>query len=352
MNIIRMTLADATPDSAGRHDRSITRVTSIDVARAAGVSQSTVSLVLSGKGTGRVSASTSAAVRAAAQELGYRPSSVARSLKTGSTGAICLAVPDVTNPFFGRILRGAGRAAAGAGFSVALVDTNNVDAWEHETVQRFRGAGTVDGFLLFAGDPPKAERDVGEPIVLLEADRPGFSSVRLESRGGVEAAVRHLLELGHTRIGHLAADAPAEQTFRLRAEGRRDALRAAGLPTDDHVAATAIDFAGARDVALTLLDADPRPTALVCDDDIIAGGAYLAARARGLRIPQDLSVVGFDDLDHAVVLDPPLTTMRADADLLGRTAFERLAEQRDDRVASRRVVQPVTLVQRGSTGAV
>lgn len=333
------------------HDQPITRITSIDVARAAGVSQSTVSLVFSGKGSGRVSASTSAAVRAAALELGYRPNAVARSLKTGAAGAICLAVPDVTNPFFGRILRGAGRAAAGAGFSVALVDSNNVDTWEHETVQTFRGAGTVDGFLLFAGNPPKEERDVGEPIVLLDSQLPGFSSVRLESRGGTEAAVRHLLELGHTRIGHLAADAPAEQTFLLRAEGRRDALRAAGLPTDAHVAATAISFAAARAAMLTLLDADPAPTGVVCDDDIIAGGVYLAARERGLRIPEDLSVVGFDDLDHAVVLDPPLTTMRADADRLGETAFELLAEQLGNRVASRRVVQPVTLVVRGSTAS-
>ncbi len=350
MNIIRMTTASARPGRTTWCNPPIPRPTSTDVARAAGVSQSTVSLVFSGKGAGRVSPRTAEAVRAAAREIGYRPNAVARSLKTGAAGAVCLAVPDVTNPFFSQMLRGAGRAAATAGFAVALVDSENADTWAHATVQGLRGAGTVDGFLLFAGSPPQRERDRGEPIVLLETEARGYSSVRLDSRAGARAATQHLLDLGHRRIGHLAADAPAEQTFVLRAKGRQDALEAAGLAATEHVAATKISFAAGATAALALLDAPEPPTALVCDDDVLAGGAYLAARSRGLRIPEDLSVVGFDDLPHATVLDPPLTTMRADARLLGATAFELLAERMADPSArTRRLVHPVTLVERGST---
>lgn len=329
---------------------AIPRVTSIDVARAAGVSQSTVSLVFSGKGAGRVSAPTTAAVRAAAADLGYRPNAVARSLKTGAAGAVCLAVPDVTNPFFGPMLRGAGHAAAGAGYAVALVDSENADTWEHATVQALRGAGTVDGFLLFAGSPPTRERAAGEPIVLIETETRGFSSVRLDSHGGAATAVEHLAALGHTRIGHLAADAPAEQTFVLRGRGRHDALAAAGLTADERVETSAITFAAGREAALRLLDGPGRPTGVICDDDVLAGGVYLAARELGLRIPADLSVVGFDDLPHAAVLDPPLTTICADARALGATAFELLAERMAAPAArARRVVQPVGLVERGST---
>jgi len=297
-----------------------------------------------------VSVATSDAVRAAAAALGYRPNAVARSLKTGAARAVCLAVPDVTNPFFGPMLRGAGRAAARAGYAVALVDSENADTWHHATVQALRGAGTVDGFLLFAGSPPTRERAAGEPIVLIETETRGFSSVRLDSHRGAAAAVEHLVALGHTRIGHLAADAPAEQTFVLRGRGRHDALADAGLLSDARVEASAITFAAGREAGLRLL-ADPgRPTGVICDDDILAGGLYLAARELGLGIPADLSVVGFDDLAHAAVLAPPLTTVRADAGLLGVTAFDLLAERMADPTGrARRVVQPVALVERGST---
>lgn len=307
--------------------------------------------MFSGKGPGRVSPATTEAVRAAAAELGYRPSAIARSLKTGAARAVCLAVPDVTNPFFGRILRGAAGAAARAGYAVALVDSDNVDTWAHATTQALRGAGTVDGFLLFAGAPPAAERATGEPIVLVDTEERGFSSVRLDSRAGAAAATEHLLALGHTRVGHLAADAPAEQTFVLRGLGHADALAAAGLdPSVAPRAVSAISFAAGHAAGLGLLAGPDRPTGVICDDDVLAGGLYLAARELGLRIPQDLSVVGFDDLDHAAVLDPPLTTIRADAALLGETAFELLMRRMAEPAArAKRVVQPVALVERGST---
>ena len=147
------------------------RVTSVDVARRAGVSQSTVSLVFSGKGRGRVSAATQETVRRCARELGYRPNVAAQALRLGSSRAVALLVPDVTNPFFARVLRGAQRAAQEAGYTVALVDTGNDRRWEEQSFEALR-AGPVDGYLLFEVMPPEA-MGPDEHVVLIESGRRG-----------------------------------------------------------------------------------------------------------------------------------------------------------------------------------
>ncbi len=319
----------------------------MDVARRAGVSQSTVSLVFSGKGTGRISEATQERVRRCARELGYRPNIAAQALRLGSSRAVALLVPDVTNPFFSRVLRGAQRAAQAAGYTVALVDTANDRRWEEQSFEALR-AGPVDGYLLFEVSAPEAlGRD--QPIVLMEAEAPGRPSVRFDAEAGAAAAFEHLVELGHRRIGHLAAafDAP---TFHLREAARRRVLTAAGLDPDTQPRAiTQITIDDARDAAGALLDQEP--TAVFCDDDLIAAGVYLAARERGLRIPADLSVIGFDDMDFARVLEPPLTTVALDAERLGASGFELLAARMAGRRVRRREVLPAELLVRGSTGA-
>ena len=321
------------------------RVTSVDVARRAGVSQSTVSLVFSGKAEGRISARTTALVRAAAVELGYRPNAAARALKTGAARTVALVVPDVTNPFFGGLLRGAQTAARAAGYAVALIDTANDRDWGAASAEALQ-AGPADGLMLFEVDPPPrapgARADAAEPIVVIESESRGHTSVRLDAEDGTLAAVGHLRELGHERIGHVASihDRP---TFRLR---RRAVDRLAGKGTPRARCDFTLD--SARSAALELLHADPSLTALVCDDDVIAAGAYLAARELERRIPADLSVVGFDGLDIGRVLDPPVTTVVADAVELGRVAFELLhAQLAGNRPRSR--VLPVELAVRGST---
>lgn len=316
------------------------RVTSVDVARRCGVSQSTVSLVFSGKAAGRISARTEAAVREAAAELGYRPNAAARALKMGAARTIVLVVPDITNPFFGGLLRGAQTAAKAAGYAIALIDTDNDRDWGAASAEALH-AGPADGLLLFEVDPPR--RAAGsEPIVVIESEGRGHPSVRLDSEGGTEAAVRHLLELGHERIGHVASrfDRP---TFRMR---RRAVDRLVAGP----VARAHTDFTidGGQAATRALLTEHPDLTALFCDDDVIAAGAYLAARELGRRIPGDLSVVGFDGLDIGRVLDPPVTTIAADARGLGRAAFELLMEQLAGRRPRSRVL-PVELLVRGSS---
>jgi DNA-binding LacI/PurR family transcriptional regulator len=323
-----------------------TRVTSVDVARRAGVSQSTVSLVFSGKGQGRVSEVTQEAVRRCARELGYRPNVAAQALRLGSSRAVALLVPDITNPFFARVLRGAQRAAQEAGYTVVLVDTANDRRWEAQSFEALR-AGPVDGYLLFEVMPPDGlESD--EHVVLMESKAPKRSSVRFDSESGAADAFRHLVDLGHRRIGHLASAFEAP-TFDERDAARRRVLGEAGIDPDGQPRATTdITIDDARDAAGPLLD--ERPTAVFCDDDIIAAGLYLAARERGLKIPRDLSVIGFDDMDFARVLEPALTTVALDAELLGSTAFELLEDRFAGRRPRRRVVLPADLTVRGSTG--
>jgi DNA-binding LacI/PurR family transcriptional regulator len=313
------------------------------VARRAGVSQSTVSLVLSGKSAGRISARTEAAVRQAADELGYRPNVAARALRTGTARTVGLVVTDVTHPFFGPVLRGAQVAAWRAGYAVALVDVANDPDRELASFEALR-AGPVDGFLFFTVDPPES---TGEHVVALEVSPPGMPFVRFDTERGTELALAHLLELGHTRIGHLGSELDAE-TFRMRRTTLERVLGAAGLSPGPYARAP-FRFEAAVGPALSLLDASPRPSAIYCDDDLLAGGVYLAARERGVRIPEDLSVVGFDDLPFARVFEPALTTIRIEPEALGSEAFELLAVlMAGDEPPPGRVL-PVELVVRDST---
>ncbi|MEA2303554.1 MAG: LacI family transcriptional regulator, repressor for deo operon, udp, cdd, tsx, nupC, and nupG [Solirubrobacteraceae bacterium] len=324
--------------------RPDSRVTSVDVARAAGCSQSTVSLVLSGKAGGRVSDATADSVRRVARELGYRPNVAARTLRSGAARAVGLVVPDVTNPFFARVLRGAQHAARETGHAVALIE-----ATYDETDADALPAGAVDGFLFFAREPPASvRRDPHLRSVLVETTSDDVAFVRLDVEAGATAAAEHLLALGHRRIGHLRA-AVDEETFHLRASGIAAALGAAGLdPADQPWTEADVAFQSAREGGLRLLGTADPPTALLCDDDLMAGGAYLAARDLGLAIPGDVAIVGFDDLDFTVVLDPPLTTVHADAEDLGAQAFEVLAELMAGGSPASRVLA-VQLVVRGST---
>ena len=184
----------------------------------------------------------------------------------------------------------------------------------------------------------------------MEAEAPGRPSVRFDAEGGAAAAFEHLLELGHRRIGHLAAafDAP---TFHLR-EARPPARPRRGRARPRHPAARPHpDRDRRRPRRAPGRCSTQEPTAVFCDDDIIAAGLYLAARERGLRIPRDLSVVGFDDMDFARVLDPPLTTVALDAERLGATAFELLEARMAGRRTRRRLVLPGELRVRGSTAS-
>jgi DNA-binding LacI/PurR family transcriptional regulator len=323
-------------------------VTSVDVARRAGVSQTTVSLVLSGKAAGRISAATAERVERIARELGYRPHAAARALRSGVAATVGLVVADVTHPFFGLTLRGAHQAARAAGHVVVLIDDDY--GTRGETAIESLQHGAIDGFVFFAADPPASLRaPAAPPIVVVESEPEGLPHVRLDVEAGTAAALDHLHELGHRRIG-LLRSAVRGETFDRRHAVWAAHLRAYGEDPDDQVVVDSRFTAKASIAAgREWLARRGDSTAVLCDDDVIAAGLLAAAQAGGVDVPGELSVVGFDDLDLTRLTFPALTTVGTDPQGLGAAAFELLHARLQGRRPDNRVL-PVELVVRDSTG--
>ena len=325
------------------------RATSHDVARAAGVSQSTVSLVVSGRWQGRVSESTAHSVRQAARELRYRPNSVARALRLERTGRLALVVPVLTNSFFGHVHMSVARAASEKGIDVQLCPLEAEDGTGRLPMPR----QVLDGMITCSLDAdPGADLlaaqglgtgALGVPWVALDsAPGTGDMVINMDVAGGMRQAVRHLVGLGHRHIGYVHASLP-HWTLAVR----RDAARAeiAAHPGVRLVEIeTSFVVAEVKQRVGELLRRPDRPTALLCTDDTFAFAAYGAARDLGLEIPTDLSVVGCNDQPTAQVLTPTLTTIRLPAEDLGRLGVAAVLDGWSDQPPL-----PTTLVVRGST---
>ncbi|MFF7654252.1 LacI family DNA-binding transcriptional regulator [Streptomyces sp. NPDC007983] len=329
---------------------SAARVTSRDVARRAGVSQATVSLVLGDKWRGRVSERTADAVRAAARELGYRPNLAARSLRLGRTRTVLLVVPALTNEFFAHVYTGAARVAADHGFGVVLYPSPEGTGPARDPFDSARAS--LDGVIAssMAADALAAVRGGGLPLVMLDSDPDdpaAAATVNLDIGDGMRQAAEHLLGLGHRRIVHVAA-AVDSWTFRVRARALAGAVRA--VPgTVLHTEHAALGVEEGRQAALrALTGAGPRPTALMCDDDILAAGACKAARRLGLRVPEDVSVTGVDDLALATAVEPELTTVTLPAQAVGAEGMRALMAVLDGEPAGDTTL-PVELVVRDSS---
>jgi len=327
-----------------------------DVARRAGVSTATVSRVLSGIGQARPD--TRARVLAAARDLGYRPSGVARSLKLRRTRTIGLIVTDITNPFFPQLVRAVEDAAREREFAVLLCNAAEDPEREAGYLEVLAGR-RVDGIVVAsAGLGARQAAWIARaplPVVLVNAAAGASVPTLLSDNvGGARLAVDHLIALGHRSIGHVAGPA-GNAAAPDRLAGARLALEAAGLGADRLAVAEGDGHvAGGARATAELLAADPGLTAVFAYNDLSAIGALRALRAAGLRVPADVSVVGFDDVDLAAYADPPLTTVAQDIASLGRRAAERLFElvDGDARPASAGAgptVLPVRLVLRGST---
>jgi DNA-binding LacI/PurR family transcriptional regulator len=304
--------------SEAKRDRP---ATGSDVARLAGVSQATVSLVVTGKSAGRISDEQRDHVLKVARGLKYQPNPSARSLRLGRARTIALIVPNVANPYFASVLLGAERAARERDHAVMLLDTGSDPDWP-AWVGEVLASRAVDGCIVYAADPVSARqvRVLGRHVVLVEAAARSAGSVQLDIAGGIRLAMEHLLELGHRQIAHLAIDVDQE-TFRVRESAYRAALLAAGIAfSPEYVVRAWFDIEASTAAARRLLGLDPRPTAILCDDDLQAAGVYKAAAALGLRIPVDLSVVGFDDIELARMLEPELTTVAIPAEEVGARA--------------------------------
>jgi len=320
------------------------------VAQAAGVSQAAVSLVLGDKWRGRVSETTAQRVREAARDLGYRPNLAARNLRLGRTRTVLLVVPALTNEFFAGVYTGAARVAADHGFGVVLYPSPAGIGPARDPFASAQAA--LDGVIAssMAADAVNDIRGDQLPLVMLDSDPEGSlgaATVNLDITDGVRQVAEHLLALGHRRFLHVAADV-ASWTFEVRA--RELAARTAAVPgTSVRTIHSPLTMEAAlAAVETALAQPGPRPTALVCDDDKLAAGAYKAVRRLGLRIPDDISVTGLDDLALATAVDPELTTVRLDAEAVGERGMEALLAVLEGRTPDGGDI-PVELVVRGST---
>jgi LacI family transcriptional regulator len=327
-----------------------------DVAERAGVHPATVSRALSDSTSHMVNATTRERVVAAAQELGYRPNPIARSLKTNRSFTVAVLVPDITNPLFPPMVRGIEDALGPAGFTALVANTENDEERARTALESMR-ARQVDGCIAATATRDEgvlAEAAAELSLVLINRRMASHAvpAVVADDRSGIRQAVEHLAALGHERIAHVAGPQWAS-TGAIRHAAFLETLAAVGLEADETLIRVGDAFSeeqGARALQ-DLLDSGADFSALVAGNDLMALGCYDALADRDLRCPDDISIVGFNDMPFADKFNPPLTTVRIPHYEMGLRAAELLLERlADDGAApSDDVVLPVQLVQRAST---
>ena len=310
-----------------------------DVARSARVSIATVSRVANG--TARVDERTEARVRRAMERLGYRPHALARGLATRRSHTLGLLITDILDPYFAEIVRGAQERAESAGYVVLLV--------KRLLERRVDGLIVASSRTTDAYAAQLASEDI--PVVCINGPLGQFAhAVQIDHRKGARLAVEHLASLGHTRIAHITG-AVGVPTRQERLAGYRAALKDLGLSYDPSlVIAGVTSIADSHDAVAGLLGLAAAPTAIFAFNDRWAIGAYAAVRDAGLRIPADVSVVGFDDLEMDEWVQPALTSVRQPRREMGRIAADVLLAVLAGESASELVVVEPSLVIRGSTG--
>jgi LacI family transcriptional regulator len=333
-----------------------TNVTIKDVARRAGVSSMTVSRVINR--SERVSPATRRRVEEAIAELGYVPSRLARGLIRQKTGTLALIVPDVANPFFTLIVRGAEDVARRAGYRIILCDTRADLTIEREVIEEMI-AHRVEGIVI----APVSDRSRGHlqrlasfgvQFVLIDRTVRGIESdvVVGDNAGGARRLVEHLIALGHRRIGFIT-ESDEVSTARDRRQNYEAALASAGLPLDPAlIVSSTVDPRGGYEGMRRLLQLDERPTAVFAVNNLVAVGAIEAVRAHGLDVPDDVAIVCFDDIEYASRLYPFLTVMAQPAETLGTLGTQLLVERIEGRAPGqhRVVILPAQFIVRRSSG--
>ena len=329
------------------------RPTLRDVATAAGVHPATASRALNDATRSLVRPATVERVREVASALGYQVNPIARSLKTSRSETVGVLVPDLTNPLFPPIVRGIEDALAESGYTVLTANTDNDPERASSNFAVMQGR-QVDGFIVATAlldDPLMHEAAArGVPMVLVnrQTEHLDVSVVAGDDATGITRTVDHLVELGHRDIAHVAGPLTVS-TGAVRQRAFRMAMQSHGLRDDHIVVAEAYSEAAGRAALLELLDRDG-PTAVVAGNDLLAIGCYDALEERGLSCPDDMSVVGFNDMPFISRLRPPLTSVRVPQYELGVEAARLLLDRLSGRTTTPRVVLlPVQLVVRGST---
>lgn len=324
------------------------RPTIYDVAEAAGVSPSTVSRAFSRPG--RVSSETARHVRAVAEQLGYRAQEVYRPATPSRTGMIGLAISDITNPFYFPIIRGAEHAAGEAGFTLLLTDAQESERREREMLSR--ALPVIDGLVIASSRISDTDlRSLAKtvPVVVLNRPVAGLPSVIPDTPRAVRRAAEHLAELGHRRICYVAGP-EASWADGARWRNLREAAHELGL-TESRLGPFSPTVDGGRQAAAGV--ASRGVAAVIAYNDLVAIGLVQGLSDLGLRVPQDVSVVGFDNIFASDLITPALTTVAAPLVTIGETAVRNviaLAAGARSR-ASEPTVVPIRLVVRSSTAA-
>ncbi|MGW0246163.1 LacI family DNA-binding transcriptional regulator [Nocardia goodfellowii] len=318
-----------------------------DVATAAGVAPSTVSRAFSRPG--RVSADTAARIHAVAADLGYRVNPLARALQNGKTSTVALFVSDVTNPVFFAIIRGVEAAAAGAGYSMVLADTQESESLERTLLDRILPG--VDGVVLASSRmSDRAIRTAASqrPTVVLNRIVSGTRSVIPDTASGVDAALRHLAELGHRSVTYLAGP-EASWADGMRWRSVADIAGGLGIKVA-RIGPFTPTMAGGIAAAPEVIHL--RPSAVVAYNDLLAIGLIRGLHQSGVTVPDQVSVVGFDNVYGSDFCTPPLTTVAAPLRAMGTAAFRELERaMRREPLSSHSIISlTAQLVVRGSTG--
>jgi DNA-binding LacI/PurR family transcriptional regulator len=332
------------------------RVTIVEVAEYAGVSTATVSRVVNK--TGQVSKTTAAKVQSAIEALNYKPNAAARGLASHKTNAIGLVLDDIEGEFFMPMLRGVEMAARENGFELLIHSTGGPGGGGGRRRAYALGEHNTDGLVVFASSLPQEElarlHHLGFPLVLLHRSSPPalkIPCVTIENKYGAHRLMNYLIEeRGYRRIAFLAGPDSHEDSY-WRKLGYQEALAAHGIPYDPHLV-----FHGgfsehqSRLAVASWLERGLDAEALFAADDDSAIGALYAIKESGRRVPQDIAVVGFDDIRLASYLDPPLTTVRAPTEQAARVAVEQLARLIQGGEAEVMTLLPTELVIRRSCG--
>jgi len=332
------------------------KATIYDIAREAGVSIATVSQVINGKG--KISEKRRAEIMEIMERLHYQPSAIAAALTGKQTYTLGLLVPDISNPYFAELARAVEDRSRQLGYSVVICSTDNKD----ERVERYLNLlqqKRVDGMMIGTGIDnaeilsPLLQQSI--PVALIARHMPSLSvhTVTIDDILGGALAADHLLELGHTRVAVLSEPSKVSSS-QERVRGFRETLIKAGLTLEpNQIRESAADLSSAKKEALLLLGEKDHPTGLFCCNDIQAIGALQAAKELGLRVPEDVSIIGFDNTILASVTSPPLTTVAQPIEELGHRAVDLLIEElKDEQKEPQKIVLKPELVIRESAGRV
>jgi LacI family transcriptional regulator len=327
------------------------RVKLSDVARRAGVSPATVSRAISQPEL--LSATTLSRVRAAAQALGYLPDAAAQALASGRSMTIGAVVPTLDSTIFARFLQSVQSALSREGYQLLVASHEMSPAAETEAVRTLLSRG-AEGLILVGADRPRATSDLlrtsGVPAILTWCGSAEFASVTVDNERAGHLAARHLLDLGHRRIGVITGRQSFNDRQRARLAGARRAMREAGEDIPDwRVSEQDLTLAGGRTGCAALLQLESPPTAIIGTIDLLAIGCLQEAGARGLAVPGHLSVVGIDDIDMSAYITPSLTTVHIPTGRIGQTAAAMVIARLRGESSASRLDLPIELVVRRST---